>query len=235
LLNLPAKIPQFSTSSIPQSSHLLRSSQSVLRAWLPAALWLVVIAVESSSLLASSETSRFLLPLLRSIFPDASRSDLLYLHAFIRKLGHFSGYAVLSVLLFRGWWATMIVRASGVRPRTSAAQMWGTKRLPSWRAMLPAWSARAMWLAMLGTALAAALDEWHQSLYAARSGRLTDVLLDSAGGWFALMMLLAASRGQIRALVPAHEARGRRIPTPSSKSAESVATPAESNSGTSAP
>ncbi len=67
--------------------------------------------------------------------------------------------------------------------------------------MLSMWSARAAVLAILGTTLVATLDEWQQSFVRSRTGTLRDVLLDSAGGWFAQMVILALSRGWLRAVV----------------------------------
>ncbi len=190
-----------------------RPPDSVLRAWVPAALWLAVIAWESS-LLSAGVTGGFLLPLLRALLPRASQEELVFLHHLLRKLGHFAAYALMSVFLFRGWWATTLYGASAAHRRSAAvtnptrsekANGWG---LPSWRSMLALWSARAAVLAILGTTLVATLDEWQQSFVRSRTGTLRDVLLDSAGAWFAQMVILALSRGWLRAVAVRQSQRG---------------------------
>ena len=56
----------------------------VLKAWIAAILWLIVIAIESSALLSAHNTGRILYPLLHFLFGldwDASQ----YWHFYIRK------------------------------------------------------------------------------------------------------------------------------------------------------
>jgi VanZ family protein len=66
------------------------------------------------------------------------------------------GYGMLSLLLLRGWRATL-GRVHTLLLRTA---------LLSW----------------LGTACVAALDEWHQSFIPSRTGTVWDVALDTAAG-----------------------------------------------------
>jgi len=77
-------------------------------------------------------------------------------HHYLRKTGHVVGYGMLSVLLLRGWRATL------VRNRV--------------------WWWRPSWLSWLGTAFVAAMDEWHQSYIPSRTGSIWDVALDSVAG-----------------------------------------------------
>jgi len=137
----------------------------VLKAWIAAILWLIVIAIESSALLSSSNTSRILYPLLHYLFRlDWEQFEVW--HFFIRKGGHVFGYGMLSFLLFRAWRATL---------RTETG---------------PRWSARWANIAILGTALVASLDEWHQSFLPSRTGRWQDVVLDSCAGIAAQILIL---------------------------------------------
>ncbi len=137
----------------------------VLKAWIAAILWLIVIAIESTALLSSDNTSRILFPLLHFLFGmDWSHFEIW--HFFIRKGGHVIGYAILSILLFRAWRATL--------PAISNLK---------WK---PLWSA----IAILGTALVASLDEWHQSFIPSRTGRWQDVVLDTCAGIAAQILLL---------------------------------------------
>jgi VanZ family protein len=128
-----------------------------LMAWIAATLWLIVIAIESSALLSATNTSRILFPLLHFIF----RLDWAHFetwHFYIRKTGHVIGYAILSILLFRAWRATL--------PAMSYAK----------------WTPRWANIAMIGTAIVATLDEWHQSFIPSRTGRWQDVVLDTSAG-----------------------------------------------------
>lgn len=89
----------------------------------------------------------------------------------IRKAAHMSEYAVLGML---GLWT-----------------------FRSWR--LP--QKRAVWFALLCSALYAATDEFHQLFVPGRSGQITDVLFDTVGGpawvsvWF-FCFFLCAERGK---------------------------------------
>ena len=138
---------------------------NLLKAWIAAILWLIVIAIESSALLSSHYTSRILYPVLHFLFGmDWLRFQ--YWHFYIRKGGHVVGYAILSILLFRAWRATL--------PAANDAK----------------WALRWANIALLGTALVASLDEWHQSFLPSRTGRVQDVILDTCAGLGAQILIL---------------------------------------------
>ncbi len=129
----------------------------VLKAWIATILWLIVIAIESTALLSAHNTSRILYPLLHFLFGmNWERFDVW--HFYIRKSGHVVGYGTLSILLFRAWRATL--------PAMSAVK----------------WTPRWATIAILGTALVASLDEWHQTFIPSRTGRWQDVVLDTCAG-----------------------------------------------------
>jgi VanZ family protein len=144
----------------------------VLKAWIAAILWLIVIAIESTNLASSNNTSRMLYPLLHFLFGMDHR-HFEHLHFYIRKGGHVFGYGMLSILLFRAWRETL---ADVNRAR---------------------WTLRWATLAVLGTVLVASLDEWHQSFIPSRTGTPRDVLLDTCAGiaaQFLLLLIYARSR-----------------------------------------
>jgi VanZ family protein len=144
-------------------------STPVRRAWALSLLWVGVIALESFG--GSSEnTAHLFYPLLQFLFPKFSLALISDIHDVIRKFGHFFGYCVLSVTLYRSWWTTLASRA--------------TPNQLSWRDMFRAWRGRAVLLALLGTLAVAGLDEFHQSFTPGRTGRVVDVLLDEIGGVF---------------------------------------------------
>ena len=129
----------------------------LLKAWIAAILWLILIAIESSALLSAHNTSRILYPLLHYLFGlDWDRFEVW--HFYIRKGGHAVGYGTLSILLFRAWRATL--------PAMSDVK----------------WTLRWATIAILGTALVASLDEWHQSFIPSRTGTIRDVVLDTCAG-----------------------------------------------------
>jgi VanZ family protein len=139
----------------------------VLKAWIAAILWLIVIVIESTSYLSSHTTSRILYPLLHFFF-GMDHAHFEHWHFYIRKGGHVFGYGLLSILLFRAWRET----------------------LPSLRNAR--WTLRWATIAVLGTALVASFDEWHQSYLPSRTGTPRDVLLDTCAGIGAQILMFLA-------------------------------------------
>jgi VanZ family protein len=137
----------------------------ILKAWIAAILWLIVIAIESTNLASSNNTSRILYPLLHFLF-GIDLKHFEHLHFYIRKGGHVFGYSMLSILLFRAWRETL--------PAINDVK----------------WTLRWASLAVLGTAVVASLDEWHQSFIPSRTGTPWDVLLDTCAGIAAQILVL---------------------------------------------
>ena len=154
----------------------------LLKAWIAAILWLIVIAIESTAMLSANNTGRILYPILHYLF-GLDWEHFEDWHFFIRKGGHVVGYGILSILLFRAWRAT-------------------------WPAMSDVkWTLRWATVAILGTAFVASLDEWHQSFIPTRTGRWQDVALDTCAGvaaqfllflWWRSFRKSAASRRAVR-------------------------------------
>jgi VanZ family protein len=138
--------------------------KQVVQTWIAAILWLILIAIESTDWLSSSNTSRILYPLLHFLTGvDPIRFQVW--NYFIRKTGHVAGYFGLSLLLFRAWRATI--------PFVQASQ----------------WSIQWARISFFMTALVACLDEWHQTFLPSRTGSLQDVALDSAAALAAQMVI----------------------------------------------
>jgi len=136
---------------------LASRKNEAIKAWIAAVLWLIVIATESTSYLSSQNTSRILYPLLHFLF-RMGWERFEYWHFYIRKAGHVFGYGTMSILLFRALRAT----APG--------------------AIKPLWTVRWSIFAILGTAVVATLDEWHQTFIPSRTGSIHDVILDTCAG-----------------------------------------------------
>ncbi len=114
---------------------------------------------------SNSETSRFLGPLLEWLFPDAG-DDLLERAQFaIRKTAHVVEYGILALLCVRAWWLSR-----------------------GWPQFRTALASMAIVVAV------ATIDELRQAQLADRMGALSDVVLDTLGGVFALLGARAAMR-----------------------------------------
>ena len=87
-------------------ASLQPSLRRLLLAWLPAMLWMLIIAVESTDWLSAHHTGQILYPILHTLF-GVTEEGFESIHFFIRKGGHVFGYAMLSWLLFRAWRATL--------------------------------------------------------------------------------------------------------------------------------
>jgi VanZ family protein len=153
---------------------------AVWKPWLAALLWLGLIAFESTNALSAAKTSRILYPLLHFLLGiDPVR--FLTWHFFLRKTGHVIGYAVLSLLFYRAWKATILVRGD------------------------PRWSIVWARIAFTMTALVASLDEWHQTFLPSRTGTLWDVLLDSTAALTAQLLIFLWLRGWQRQTLSARQ------------------------------
>jgi VanZ family protein len=122
-------------------------------AWLPVLLGIGVIALESTELMGSDHTSGPLRKLYESIFGLVSDGRWEIIHHYSRKSGHFIGYGLIGLAWLRAWWMTL--------PHSSFMPDAG--------------------LALIGTALVASADEFHQSFLPNRTSSPWDVLLDCTG------------------------------------------------------
>jgi VanZ family protein len=116
-----------------------------------------MILLLSSDLFSASTTTSMLRPFLRWLLPDWSSPEIASLHFMIRKGAHVGVYGVLSWLTFRA------LRLSQDAP-----------------------AARHAGLALLLVLVVAASDEYRQSRSRWRTGTITDVGYDLAGGLAAL-------------------------------------------------
>ncbi|MEP6945810.1 MAG: VanZ family protein [Acidobacteriota bacterium] len=121
-------------------------------------LWIGLVFFLSSPEGASTETSRFLRPLIGFFFPNASPELFEAAHFVVRKAAHFTEYAILAILAFRA------CRLSGI-----------------------AWlNGNYLIAPIVLVAAVAVLDEFNQSFEPSRTGSAWDSLLDCAGGIVAI-------------------------------------------------
>ena len=117
--------------------------------------------VLSTSYFSDQHTARFILPLLKWVFPHESMPSLLFWHKVIRKAAHVFVYFVLSLLLYR-----------------------------SVRGDRAGWQLRWALVAVTIAACYAFVDEGHQFFVPGRNVSLRDVLLDTCSAGLAQMAML---------------------------------------------
>ena len=124
-----------------------------ISAWLPVAVGVGIIMMESTKSFGADHTSQPMRVLWEAIFGPVSNAHWAIIHIVIRKCGHFLGYGLLGAAWMRAWWMTF--------PHSNFLE--------------------DAFLALMGTALVASLDELHQSYLPNRQGSPWDVLLDCCG------------------------------------------------------
>lgn len=134
--------------------------------------------MESTSALSGEHTARWLHFLL-GIFGPISPRRIMLINDVVRKIGHFTGYALLSWFTFRGWMETLFFQTERTLRRRG-------KHIEIPRR----WHFRAAVLAVLCTVVVSALDEFHQAHIPGRTGVFQDVILDGMGALFAQFCLL---------------------------------------------
>lgn len=124
-----------------------------ISAWLPVAIGIGVIAMESTPAFGADHTSGPLRMIFQAIFGRVSDARWDLIHYYVRKTGHFIGYGCIGLVWLRAWRMT----------------------LPRLRYFSDAL------LAVVGTAMLATWDEWHQSFLPNRVSSPWDVLIDCSG------------------------------------------------------
>jgi VanZ family protein len=140
----------------------------VCKYWSPVIAWMAVIFVFSTDFFSSSNTSSLIAQLLTSLLPSLSSDEIDIFHEVLRKLGHWSEYFILAVLLARA------LRASLPRPG----------RLAQFAAGIAI------------AALYAASDEWHQTFVPSRTASVIDVMIDSFGALCGLLAFHCTTRSK---------------------------------------
>jgi VanZ family protein len=149
---------------------------TLLKKWTPVVLWLALIFYFSTDQFSSSNTSQVLGPALEWLFPGIPVDRIAFVHSLLRKLGHWSEYLVLSLLLVRAL-------------RDSRGD----------------WNMHHTALSIVFVFFYAASDEFHQSFVLSRTANVNDVLIDLFGGICGIFwMILRAERKPSDAKPAAH-------------------------------
>jgi len=120
----------------------------------PLFLWICVIFAASSKMGAMSNTSLIIRPILNWLFPNTPDEIITLYHSYIRKLAHFTEYAVLAFWALRAF---------------SGSAIFFLKR-------------HHYSFAFVLVLLTASIDEYYQSFNPVRTGSIYDVFIDCLGG-----------------------------------------------------
>jgi VanZ family protein len=132
-----------------------------LKYWSPPIIWMSAIFFFSTDIFSGNNTGSPLWEVLGFIYPGLTHELFNSIHFYLRKAGHFSVYAILALLLFRGF-------------RSGAVMRW------RWN-----WALASL----LVVVFYAALDEYHQTFTRHRSGSIYDSMIDASGGVAAMALL----------------------------------------------
>jgi VanZ family protein len=141
--------------------------KSFLKYWLPVLIWLGFIFIGSTDLMSAEHTSRYVVPFLLWLKPGMSPEAIWRILVVVRKCAHVTEYAVLALLLWRALRSLPILR-------TKTSMVFGA--------------------VLLGCALFAASDEFHQVFVKSRTPSVHDVLLDVGGALLGLLIGLSFAR-----------------------------------------
>ena len=137
----------------------------LIKYWLPVLAAIGLMYYFSTDIFSGDNTRGVIKSLLHWLAPDASEKTALKINYAVRKAMHFIEYGLLAALVFRAF------------------------RADSTRAYRARWAVYSL-VIVLGWAV---IDEYHQSLTRTRGGSVIDVLIDSAGGLSALLLISVLS------------------------------------------
>jgi len=132
--------------------------------WLPALVWLGVIAMFSTRVFGAGHTGSILRWVLDTLNIHVSQHTFDTIHFLWRKSAHFLAYAILSILMFRALRGTDTGRTD--------------------------WKPRYLVVSLIVSLLTAIIDETHQYYTTSRSGNPNDVVLDFVAATFVQVVIL---------------------------------------------
>jgi len=138
-----------------------QSVARLLSRYLPLIAWLVFISFASSDSFSSANTSRIIGPVVLWLFPNTSSETMYVIHVVVRKIAHFTEYAILAYLA---------ARAFRTSPHPERASRWFVT-------------------ALVLIVIYALIDEYHQSFVPSRTASIFDSLIDMSGGLVTLLIL----------------------------------------------
>jgi VanZ family protein len=143
--------------------------RAFLKYWAPIIAWMLLILSASGDSMSAAHTSRFFVPFLLWLKPGISVETVELIQLGIRKGAHLTEYAILAILLCRA-----IFRGTNLKGSISISFV----------------------IAGIVCVLVAASDEFRQSFVASREASPWDVMIDSAGALFGLLIYSRFARGK---------------------------------------
>jgi VanZ family protein len=146
----------------PRTNYLGHAvlARSIVKYWFPVIAWMCLIFMASGDLMSAEHTSRFIGPFLLWLNPHISVETIEQFQFCVRKAAHLTEYAILALLLCRA-----VFRETNLLGTRST--LWG------------------VWVACVFVAVG---DEFRQSFVESRSASPWDVMIDSAGAIFGLLI-----------------------------------------------
>jgi VanZ family protein len=136
--------------------------------WLPALIAVALVFAESTEIFSAKNTNSWLRPVFEWFLGPMQDTRWNTLHHLLRKLGHFCGYGFVCLTFLRAWLLTL-----GSKPYLSVCK----------------WRLGSCALAVASTVVIACLDEWHQTFLPGRTGRVSDVGIDTLGAVLACALI----------------------------------------------
>lgn len=140
----------------------------LLKYWLPVLIMVGAMFNFSTDHFSGDNTRGLIDRVVRWFFSGASEHTIETMNFLVRKVSHFVEYAFFAALLFRAFRADSPLR---------------------WRFSWAVYS-------FAGIVCWALMDEYHQTFTRNRSGSISDVMLDIAGGLFMLVVIAYFNRPQ---------------------------------------
>ncbi len=134
--------------------------------YVPLILCILVIFFLSTDNGSMSNTGSIVRQILRFLLPDSPEENLAFYHIIIRKLAHFTEYAILA------FWASRAFLNSKKEILKSKWFLWA-------------------FIIVVSVAL---MDEFNQSFNSNRSGSISDVLLDCFGGLSSILTIFICKK-----------------------------------------
>jgi VanZ family protein len=142
----------------------------LVKYWLPVLVMVGAMFNFSTDKFSGDNTRGLIDRVVGWFFSGASENTIWVINIAVRKTAHFVEYAFFAALLYRAFRADSPAR---------------------WRASWAVYS-------FIGIVCWALVDEYHQTFTRSRSGSISDVLLDIAGGFFMLFLIAYFNRPRRR-------------------------------------
>jgi VanZ family protein len=88
--------------AISAASHRSLAPQSGLMEWVPVIIWGGMIFILSTSTFSAANTGVIVAAIVKWLVPASSPASIRVVHTLVRKTAHFTEYAILFWLLYRG-------------------------------------------------------------------------------------------------------------------------------------